>query len=152
MPLLLFTGVNGVGRTFVIAFALLSGESAESFTWAIDRFIHCLGGTIFMTVISDNDGAFTKAMDDRLPAVDHQLCTWHLMKRVVENLKGKLSTSERMDAALQKVHGLIYAALVFSVVDVIVSTKISIMCAVMKRSIRPFGLNSSPNFRKLFHI
>ncbi len=89
MPLLIFTGVNNVGSSFVVTFALLERETSDFFKWTLNQLFRCLGGMIVFTVISDNDGAFYKAMN-LFPEIDHQLCTWHMMKRVMENMKVSL--------------------------------------------------------------
>jgi transposase-like protein len=104
----MFIGIDRVGKSFIVAFALLKSEDHNNFCWALERLKECLGGSAMLTMISDNDGAFFLAVSESLPEVDHQLCTWHMFKRVVLNFKKRSSNEAEYETAIAAVKALLY--------------------------------------------
>ena len=53
MPLLDMIGVDATGRSFCIAFAFLSGEAEEDYTWALEQLkkLYEQCGGLFPSVI-----------------------------------------------------------------------------------------------------
>ncbi len=53
MLLLDIIGVNATGRSFCIAFAFLSGETEEDYTWALERLktLYKQCSRVFLSVI-----------------------------------------------------------------------------------------------------
>jgi hypothetical protein len=103
MPLLQMGGVTGLHTNFAVAFALLSDETEESFSWALDRLAHTAQNvwdseaekyvprehqiSFPLTIMSDYDTAFKNAAKRVFPIAQQQLCIWHVMKNVVYNVR-----------------------------------------------------------------
>ncbi|TVY80124.1 PKS-NRPS hybrid synthetase [Fusarium oxysporum f. sp. cubense] len=86
MPLLDIIGVDACQRSFCIAFAFLSGESEEDYTWAFDRLrsMYELCGAAFPSVIlTDRCLAYMDAVARCFSTAISLLCLWHANKAVL---------------------------------------------------------------------
>lgn len=104
MPLFQLNGVTSTHSTFNIYWALLGGESAETFYWVLDTIKQVAMDykiQLPSVIISDYDMGFQKAAyavfpTNRLhgqPGTKHQLCLWHVLKNVAHNVKKKWNGS-----------------------------------------------------------
>ncbi|CAG8836490.1 11872_t:CDS:2, partial [Gigaspora margarita] len=93
MPLLLISGVNAMGMTFLIASCLLANETVSNFCWTLSQLKQIAGDTIIhnmRTLVTDGDLALISAIRTELPYIKHQLCIWHIEQNIVKNLNNKL--------------------------------------------------------------
>ncbi|KAL2888806.1 putative Mutator-like element transposase [Ceratocystis lukuohia] len=85
MPLLDMIGVDATSRSFCIAFAFLSGETEEDYTWALQQlkelYEQCNG--VFPSVIlTDRCLAAINTVSSLFPSAT-SLCAWHANKAVL---------------------------------------------------------------------
>ncbi len=86
MPLLDIIGVDAVQRSFCIAFAFLSSEIEEDYTWALERLrsLYKQCGTALLSVILiDRCLAVINAALTLFPSIALLLCLWHTNKAVL---------------------------------------------------------------------
>ena len=86
------TGVNEEGLSNLLFVSLVSFQDAESFEWVFGQFVLAFRyppGVIF----TDSDGAMKIAFESRLTPLGtrHMLCTWHLSKNILTNMKATAS-------------------------------------------------------------
>lgn len=88
MPLLDIIGVDACQRSFCIAFAFLSGESEEDYTWALDRLRSLFDSRSIRSprvVLTDRCIACMNAVSTQFPASKSLLCLWHANKAVLRH-------------------------------------------------------------------
>ncbi|CAG8780811.1 524_t:CDS:2, partial [Dentiscutata erythropus] len=93
MPLLLISGVDAIGITFLIASRLISNETISSFCWVLQQLKQVVGDITInkiQTILTDRDLAMLSSIRNELSHVKHQLYIWHLEQNIVKNLTGKL--------------------------------------------------------------
>ncbi|KAH7461505.1 hypothetical protein FOMA001_g18980 [Fusarium oxysporum f. sp. matthiolae] len=86
MPLLDIIGVDACQRSFCIAFAFLSGESEEDYTWALDRLrsmYELCGAALPSVILTDRCLACMNAVARCFPTAISLLCLWHANKAVL---------------------------------------------------------------------
>ncbi|KAJ3455099.1 hypothetical protein MRS44_013699 [Fusarium solani] len=86
MPLLDIIGVDASQRSFCIAFAFLSGESEEDYTWALDRLrsmYQLCGAALPSIILTDRCLACMNAVARCFPSAISLLCLWHANKAVL---------------------------------------------------------------------
>ena len=86
MPLLDMIGVDAAQRSFCIAFAFLSGETEEDYTWALERLrsLYKQCSTALPSVIlTDRCLAVMNAALTLFPSIALLLCLWHANKAVL---------------------------------------------------------------------
>ena len=96
MPLLDMIGVDATGRSFCIAFAFLSGETEEDYTWALERLkaLYEQCGRVFPSVIlTDRCVAVMNAASTLFPSTTY-LCVWHANKAVLARCQPVFQTAE----------------------------------------------------------
>jgi hypothetical protein len=72
---LLFAPIVGVsphGNTYLFACALIGNERAKSFKWVFTEFLAAMGGKHPQTIITDQDAAMKKEIEDILPHTIHK--------------------------------------------------------------------------------
>ena len=105
LPLACFVGITGNGRTVLLACALITDETTDTYDWVFGKLVDMAGApTVIMT---DQDLAIITSIEAILPATTHKLCTWHMNKNLVKNLGGK---TEKRKFALGTFSNLIFNA------------------------------------------
>ncbi|KAL2137775.1 hypothetical protein VTI28DRAFT_8314 [Corynascus sepedonium] len=97
MPLLDMIGVDATGRSFCIAFAFLSGETEEDYTWALERLktLYEQCGRIFPSVIlTDRCQAVINVASTLFPSTT-SLCIWHANKAVLARCQPAFPEAEK---------------------------------------------------------
>ena len=89
MPLLLWTGVDNNGITVILAGALLSDETYESYVWACKQ-LRDATKTFSKVLFTDRDLNFSRAIAEVFPCTTHLLCRWHISQNIIKNLAGVL--------------------------------------------------------------
>ena len=92
LPLLQITGVTCVGTNLSVAFALISAEDEQGFSWPL-QILKSWARKYEIpeprVVVSDFDKAYKNAAATILPAVQQQLCRWHIMRNVEKHFASK---------------------------------------------------------------
>ncbi|CAG8690699.1 1467_t:CDS:1, partial [Cetraspora pellucida] len=93
MPLLLISGIDVMGITFLIASGLLTNETIPSYCWIFRQLKELIGDTTFysiQTLLTDREHALISAVRTEAPHIKHQLCIWHVEQNIIKNLNNKL--------------------------------------------------------------
>ena len=92
MPLLLFSSVDPLGYSYVVACYLLRDETITSYNMALSAFKQLFAPRVIIVsaIITDQDNALMSAIASQFPASSHQLCRWHLQMNVQKNFKKNL--------------------------------------------------------------
>jgi len=90
MPLFEIVGVTSTKMTYSVAFAFLSFEQEDSFTWTLEMLVGLLTSKLNMpkVVVTDRDNTLMNAVAKVLPETNHILCYFHIGK----NVKAKFIT------------------------------------------------------------
>jgi hypothetical protein len=88
LPFLLFSSVNPLGYSYVVACCLLKDETINSYNQALSSFKRCFGSReiVVNSVITDQDGALMNAVATQFPDSHHQLCRFHIQQNVKKNV------------------------------------------------------------------
>ncbi|KAJ6788687.1 hypothetical protein PWT90_07147 [Aphanocladium album] len=84
MPLLDMVGVDACERSFCIAFAFLSGETEEDYSWALQHLRSLYRRDLPSIVLTDRCLAAMNAAATWFPSSGGLLCTWHVNKAVLQ--------------------------------------------------------------------
>jgi hypothetical protein len=77
LPFAPIVGVSPHGNTYLFACALIGNERAKSFKWVFTEFLAAMGSKHPQTIITDQDAAMKKAIEDILPHTIHKSCLYH---------------------------------------------------------------------------
>ncbi|XP_028097663.1 protein FAR1-RELATED SEQUENCE 5-like [Camellia sinensis] len=88
MPFAPFVGVNHYGQSTLLGCGLISHEDTETFTWLFQSWLACMSGFPPNAIITDQDKAMKKATQIVFPNARHRWCLWHIMKKLLEKLRG----------------------------------------------------------------
>lgn len=90
--LLAAIGMDPNDQILPIAFAVVEGETKESWKWFLELLIDDLGGTEICrtyTIISDQQKGLLPAIDLWLPGVEQRFCVRHLYNNFRKRFPGK---------------------------------------------------------------
>lgn len=87
MPLLDMVGVDACERSFCIAFAFLSGETEEDYSWALQHLKTLYQRDLPSVVLTDRCLAAINAAATWFPSSKGLLCLWHVHKAVLQYCK-----------------------------------------------------------------
>ncbi|XP_076958452.1 protein FAR1-RELATED SEQUENCE 5-like [Bidens hawaiensis] len=76
-----FTGIDNHNRNVTLGSALLGSETAKSYTWFLNCFKKDFGYAPAV-VVTDQDPAMKRAIEDVFPNSRHRLCIWHIMDKL----------------------------------------------------------------------
>ncbi|XP_056687860.1 protein FAR1-RELATED SEQUENCE 5-like [Spinacia oleracea] len=106
MPFAPFVSVNHHGKSIVFAAALTSHEDTESFIWAFEEWLKCMGKPP-KGILTDQDKAIGRAISEVFSGVPHRLCLWHMLQNASRNL-GKLAEWKSIDTLIRTaVHDMV---------------------------------------------
>nr|XP_027190196.1 protein FAR-RED ELONGATED HYPOCOTYL 3 isoform X5 [Cicer arietinum] len=86
MPLALFVGVNQHYQFILLGCALISDESATTYSWLLRTWLKGVGGQVPKVIITDHDKTLKSVISDIFPSACHCVCLWHILGKVSENL------------------------------------------------------------------
>jgi len=94
MPLFEIVGVTSTKMTYSVAFAFLSFEQENNFTWALEMLVGLLTSKLNMpkVIVTDRNTALMNVVATVLPEIEHVLCYFHIEK----NVKAKCITDCRV--------------------------------------------------------
>jgi hypothetical protein len=87
MPLLDMVGVDSCQRSFCIAFAFLSGESAEDYSWALQHLRTLYQRDLPSVILTDRCIASMNAAAIWFASAKALLCLWHVNKAVLQRCR-----------------------------------------------------------------
>lgn len=92
IPLLQINSVTSLYNTFSVAFSVASKDDTDSFEWQLQELREVANRAGIASpgvVITDFDNAIKNALETTFPEAQQQICTWHIAKNVLHNLKEK---------------------------------------------------------------
>ena len=66
----------------LFAVALLTDETISSFKWVLKTFVEAMGGKEPHTIITDQDKAMKRAIQDILKNTTHRNCFYHIVTKM----------------------------------------------------------------------
>ena len=76
-----FTGVDNHYRNVTLGAAIIGDETAETYSWLLNAFRQAFGRAP-PVIVTDQDPAMRKAIQDTWPESRHRLCMWHIMEKL----------------------------------------------------------------------
>ncbi|MFS7963976.1 putative MULE transposase domain, FHY3/FAR1 family [Helianthus anomalus] len=83
-----FTSIDNHNRNVTLGAAIIGHETAETYSWLLNVF-HEAFGRAPPVIVTDQDPAMKKAIEDTWPESRHRLCMWHIM----DNLSAKVGAT-----------------------------------------------------------
>ncbi|XP_016168103.1 protein FAR1-RELATED SEQUENCE 5-like [Arachis ipaensis] len=88
-PLVIFSGTNHHRQTIIFGFGLLEDEKISSYKWLLSSFLEVMRHKEPKVVVTNDDESMREAIRCEFPNAIHRLCTWHLARNAVVNIKDK---------------------------------------------------------------
>ncbi|XP_074303620.1 protein FAR1-RELATED SEQUENCE 5-like [Silene latifolia] len=83
LPLVEMVGVTPVGKSFVIAYALVTHESEEKYLWVLRKLKALLNDVVQPNaIVTDCEKGLLNAIPIVFPDSSHLLCLWHIYSNV----------------------------------------------------------------------
>src|SRR5688572_32665320 len=82
--------VDNHARSRMVATAVVSDETKETYQWILDCLLSATVNLAPNVSFTDADPAMVSAIHEILPSTKHNYCIWHLHKNLVKNLRGRL--------------------------------------------------------------
>ncbi|KAH9770311.1 protein FAR1-RELATED SEQUENCE [Citrus sinensis] len=86
MPFTPFVGVNHHGQSILLGCILISREDTEIFTWLFEVWLSCMSDSPPFSIITDQDKAMQKAIENVFSTTRYRWCLWHIKKKVSDKL------------------------------------------------------------------
>ncbi|KAJ6300800.1 hypothetical protein OIU76_021572 [Salix suchowensis] len=86
MPLALFVGVNQHYQFMLLGCALISDESAATYSWLMQTWLRAMGGQTPKVIITDQDKVVKQVISEVFPIAHHCFFLWNILGKVSENL------------------------------------------------------------------
>lgn len=102
MPLALFIGVNQHYQFILLGCALISDESAATFSWLMQTWRRAMGGQTPKVIITDQDEALKSVISGVFPDARHVFSLWHIMGKISENLSHVIKQHENFMAKFEE--------------------------------------------------
>ncbi|XP_021979677.1 protein FAR1-RELATED SEQUENCE 5-like [Helianthus annuus] len=77
-----FTSVDNHYRNVTLGAAIIGNETAETYSWLLNAFRQAFGREP-PVIVTDQDPAMRKAIQDTWPEIRHRLCMWHIMDKLI---------------------------------------------------------------------
>ncbi|XP_048540186.1 protein FAR1-RELATED SEQUENCE 5-like [Triticum urartu] len=84
LPFAPFVGITGHGQNCLFACSIIENETADTFQWLFETFLHCMGGKYPSTIITDEDAGMKTAIPLVFPHICHRRCLFHIKKKAEE--------------------------------------------------------------------
>lgn len=80
-----FTGVDNHNRNITLGAAILGCETAEMYKWLLRAYVKAFGFPP-LVIVTDQDPAVRRAVEDVLPTSRHRLCMWHIWDKLTSKV------------------------------------------------------------------
>ena len=90
MYLFLTIIVDNHARSRMIATAIVSDETKETYQWILEYLLSATDNLAPNVLFTDADPAMVSAIHEMLPSTKHNYYIWHLRKNLDKNLRGQL--------------------------------------------------------------
>ncbi|KAK9065569.1 hypothetical protein SSX86_014970 [Deinandra increscens subsp. villosa] len=94
VPFASFIGVNHHRQPVLLASALISDESEESFTWVLQAWVRAMSGKRPVSIIADQDKPIQNSIAQVFPGTHHRFSPWQILAKEHENLGALWSMEE----------------------------------------------------------
>ncbi|XP_051211137.1 uncharacterized protein [Lolium perenne] len=91
LPFAPFVGVTGHGHNCLFSCATINNEQASTFEWLFEEFLICMGGKHPATIITDQDAAMARAINEVFKQSCHINCFFHIKRKSEEKCGGSFS-------------------------------------------------------------
>ncbi|XP_051125029.1 protein FAR-RED ELONGATED HYPOCOTYL 3 isoform X2 [Andrographis paniculata] len=102
MPLALFVGVNQHCQFMLLGCALLSDDSAPTYSWVMQTWLKAMGSQAPKIIITDHDYDMKTAIVEVFPSALHFFNLWHIMGKVSETLSHVIKQNEQFMPKFEK--------------------------------------------------
>ncbi|XP_074564961.1 protein FAR1-RELATED SEQUENCE 5-like [Curcuma longa] len=85
-PFVQFLGVNHHIQTVIFGAAFLYADKVESLKWLFETFKEAMNGKAPQLILTDEDAAIVKAIEETWPNTTYRRCVWHIYVNAVKNL------------------------------------------------------------------
>ncbi|KAI3814020.1 hypothetical protein L1987_18762 [Smallanthus sonchifolius] len=84
-----FTGIDNHNRNVTLGVVLLGSETVESYKWLLQSFKEAF---LYepQVVVTDQDPAMKRAIEDVFTSSRHRLCMWHVMEKLAVKVGSRL--------------------------------------------------------------
>ncbi|XP_076907266.1 protein FAR1-RELATED SEQUENCE 5-like [Bidens hawaiensis] len=80
-----FTGIDNHNRNITLGATLLGSETADTYRWLLRAYANAFGSAP-KVVVTDQDAAMKRAIQDVFPNSRHRLCMWHMWEKVTSKV------------------------------------------------------------------
>ncbi|KAJ0800419.1 putative MULE transposase domain, FHY3/FAR1 family [Helianthus annuus] len=87
-----FTGIDDHNRNVTLGAAIISNETAETYSWLLKVFREAFGRAP-LVIVTDQDPAMKKAIEDTWTESRHRLCMWHIMDKLTAKVGATICNS-----------------------------------------------------------
>ncbi|WOL02384.1 protein FAR1-RELATED SEQUENCE 5-like isoform X1 [Canna indica] len=101
-PFVQFLGVNHHMQTVIFGAAFLYADAIESFKWLFESFKEAMDGRVPQLVLTDEDAAIVKAMEEIWPNTAYRRCVWHIYINAIKNLSHVFQATPSFTTDLSK--------------------------------------------------
>src|SRR4051794_23983917 len=82
--------VDNHARSHIVATAIISDETKETYQWILECLLSATDNLMPNILFTDADPTIVSAIHEMLPSIKYNYCIWHLRKNLDKNLKGWL--------------------------------------------------------------
>lgn len=82
MLLGVWLGIDNNGKTVFFGCVLLQDETARSFAWALQAFVHLMKGKCPQTILTDLELGLKDAVRSELPSTRHAISIWNIQPKI----------------------------------------------------------------------
>nr|GMC70644.1 FAR1-RELATED SEQUENCE 10 [Ipomoea batatas] len=74
--------IDNHGKAIFLGCVLMQDETSQSFSWALQSFIHCMEGRQPETIVTDLDSELRDAIANEMPNTKHVICLWKILPKL----------------------------------------------------------------------
>ncbi|KAK1406451.1 hypothetical protein QVD17_41749 [Tagetes erecta] len=97
-----FTGVDNHNRNITLGAAILGNETAEMYKWLLRSYVKVFGFAP-LVIVTDQDAAIRRAVEDVLPTSRHRLCMWHIWDKLTSKVGSTLCNTTDFKKRLARI-------------------------------------------------
>lgn len=102
IPLALFIGVNQHYQFMLLGCALVSDETAATYSWVMRTWLRAMGDQAPKIIITDQDKALKSVVSEVFSSSFHYFFLWHVLGKVTETLNHVIKQNENFMVKFEK--------------------------------------------------